>query len=149
MRRLERLRRLSGRDLRLTAEALWLVTQIRVGLWLFPFKLVQRRYGRSLRRRPGQSANVSDTTAARAIGAAVRRASRLVPATTCLPQALVARVMLERRAVPNDLRFGVAKASNGALEAHAWVEVDGAVIVGDLPDLSRYRRMPDLPADLA
>ena len=149
MRRLERLRRLSGRDLRLTAEALWLVTQIRVGLWLFPFKHVQRRYGRSLRRRLGQGTNVSDTAAARAIGAAVRRASRLVPAATCLPQAFAARVMLERRAVPNDLRFGVAKASNGVLEAHAWIEVDGAVIVGYLPDLSRYRRMPDLPADLA
>jgi hypothetical protein len=130
-------------------EALWLVAQIRVGLWLFPFKLVQRRYGRSRQRPPDSHTDMIDTGAARSIGAAVRRSSRLVPAATCLPQALAARVMLERRAVPNELRFGVARANTGALEAHAWVEVDGAVIVGNLPDLSRYQRMPDLPADLA
>ncbi len=131
------------------AEALWLVVQIRVGLWLFPFKRVHRRYGRSLGRRPGWGTAVPDSAAVRSIGAAVRRSSRLVPAATCLPQALAAHVMLERRAVPNDLRFGVARASTGALEAHAWVEVGGAVIVGDLPDLSRYQQMPDLPVDLA
>ena len=149
MRRLRRLRRLTGRDLRLTAEALWLVVQVRAGLWLFPFERVHRRYGRRGERRAGENAGVPDAATARSIGAAVRRSSRLVPAATCLPQALAARVMLERHAVPNELRFGVAKTSTGALEAHAWVEVDGSVIVGNLPDLSRYRRMPELPADLA
>ena len=104
---------------------------------------------RRAERRAGPSADVASSEAVRAIGAAVRRSSGLVPVATCLPQALAARVMLERHAVPNELRFGVAKTSTGALEAHAWVEVDGAVIVGSLPNLSRYRRMPDLPADLA
>ena len=66
-----------------------------------------------------------------------------------LPQALTARVMLERRGVPNELFIGVAKSDAGALEAHAWVTVDDVVVVGDLPDLARFRRMPELPSHVS
>jgi len=136
------------------AEALWMLTQIRVALRIHPFKRVQQRYAR--RTQPKTSAPTPrprNTQAraiaqARAIGIAVRRSSRLLPAATCLPQALTTRVMLERRGIPNELLFGVAKSDAGALEAHAWVEVDDEVVVGRLRDLARFQRMPELPTEL-
>ena len=146
MRRIERLLRLSGSEWRLLVEAFWLLARIRVALWIHPFKRVQQRYAR---RRAGAAVvrgRTGSDAEAKAVGIAVRRSSRLVPDATCLPQALTTRVMLERRGVQNELLIGVAKSDAGALEAHAWVTVGDAVIVGDLPDLARFHRMPDLPS---
>ena len=52
--------------------------------------------------------------------------------------------MLARRGVASDLCIGVAKNELGHIQAHAWVEVDGQVVVGGLPDLSRFQRLPSL-----
>jgi len=150
MRRIGRLRRVSGAEWRLMVEALWLLGQIRVALWIHPFKRVQRRYARRTPRTDAAAEPGSNQAeAARAIGIAVRRSSRLVPGATCLPLALATRVMLERRGVPNEFLIGVAKSDVGTLEAHAWVTVDDVVIVGELPDLERFHRMPDLPSHVS
>ena len=149
MRRIERLRRVSGTEWRLLVEALWLLAQIRVALWIQPFKRVQRRYARRRDGAPLVRGRSRSAAEAEAVGTAVRRSSRLVPAATCLPQALTTRVMLERRGVPNELLIGVAKSDAGTLEAHAWVTVDDVVVVGDLPDLARFRRMPELPSHVS
>jgi hypothetical protein len=135
----------SRSEWRLIVEAMWLLAQVRVALWIHPFKHVQRRYARRTHPTASAATTRSGSVEARAIGIAVRRASRLVPAATCLPQALTTRVMLERRGIPNELVIGVTKAGTGTLEAHAWIEVDDRVIVGHLNDLSRFHRMPELP----
>lgn len=54
---------------------------------------------------------------------------RLFPDRPCLVQALAARWLLARRGIASDLHIGVLK-SNGALEAHAWLERNGQVLVG-------------------
>jgi hypothetical protein len=148
MRRIERLWRTSGSEWCLLVEALWLLARIRAALWLLPFKRVQQRYARRTQRPAPTTDPDTRITEARAIGIAVRRSSRLVPAATCLPQALTTRVMLERRGIANELLIGVAKSDTGSLEAHAWVEVGDEIVVGRLRDLSRFQRMPELPADL-
>jgi len=48
---------------------------------------------------------------------------------------------------PADVRIGVVKNETGGLIAHAWVESDGRVVVGDSSDLSRYARLPPLPPE--
>lgn len=79
------------------------------------------------------------------IAAAVRTARRRLPAApACLVTAIVGRGMLAAHGHPSELRIGVARPVPGDLEAHAWVERDGRVLVGDLPDLGRYRPLsPD------
>jgi len=47
-------------------------------------------------------------------------------------------VLLGRRGYPASLRFAVAKDERGKLQAHAWVENERHVIIGDLKDLSRF-----------
>lgn len=61
---------------------------------------------------------------------AVERAARLVPRATCLAQALAAQAMLARRGISSEIRIGVARSSGQSLEAHAWLERDGRVLLG-------------------
>jgi hypothetical protein len=68
-----------------------------------------------------------------------------VPRVTCLSQALATHILLVRSGYPAQVRIGVAKTDRGRLEAHAWVEGDGQILVGDVAGLSRYVRLPPLP----
>ena len=62
---------------------------------------------------------------------AVKAASRRMPFTaTCLVQALALRMLLSRQGYDPHLRLGVAKDGDDRLEAHAWLEMDGQVLIG-------------------
>jgi hypothetical protein len=76
----------------------------------------------------------------------IAAARRVVPAATCLPQALAAEVLLAHNGHPAELRLGVLKTGTGSIQAHAWVESEGRVVVGQLAEgLSRYTPLPPLP----
>jgi hypothetical protein len=62
----------------------------------------------------------------------VRRASRLWPAR-CLPQAIAAACLLKRAGLAPEVRLGVAR-DGDRFDAHAWVQCDGIVVVGDNAD---------------
>ncbi len=66
------------------------------------------------------------------IGRYVSRAARWVPLGSCLTQGLAAQVVLARRGHPSTLRFGARKV-DGQFQAHAWVEVNGQIVVGGNP----------------
>jgi hypothetical protein len=71
--------------------------------------------------------------AARAIARFEDAAARhLFLRTNCLERSLVLCWLLERRGIGARLRIGARK-RDGRFEAHAWVEVDGAVL-NDLPE---------------
>jgi hypothetical protein len=48
----------------------------------------------------------------------------------CLTQALVLDSYLRRAGYPSRIALGVARGSQGELEAHAWVESDGVIVLG-------------------
>lgn len=74
------------------------------------------------------------------VARAVRAAGRGLPyAPACLGSAIAGHAMLCAHGHPSDLKIGVTKPGPDQLEAHAWVERDGRVLVGDLPDLASYR----------
>lgn len=56
--------------------------------------------------------------------------SRYIPHTTCLVQALAVQVFLTRNGYSPQLNIGVAKTDSGQLQAHAWVECDGWLVLG-------------------
>ena len=67
---------------------------------------------------------------------AVRAAARYVPAANCLPQAIVAKQLLEEQGYQPVLRIGVQPpglraAEDLSLKAHAWVEAGGRIVLGD------------------
>jgi hypothetical protein len=60
--------------------------------------------------------------------------------TTCLAEALVVEAMLRRHGHAPILKIGVKhpQSSERSLEAHAWVECDGVVVVGKVPEIGDY-----------
>jgi hypothetical protein len=61
---------------------------------------------------------------------AINAAGRLMFGQSgCLRRALAVCWHCRRRAIPAELRIGVARGEDG-IEAHAWVELDGRVVTG-------------------
>lgn len=61
----------------------------------------------------------------------------------CLAQALTAQLVMKRHGYAPRLQIGVTRDGSGQLLAHAWLEHQGQVILGDLPNLSSYRSFPE------
>ena len=71
------------------------------------------------------------TEEAEKIAWAIGVASRYVPGCRCLPQALAARSMLASRGYHSEVKIAVRKQTE-QLEAHAWLETNGRVWVGEV-----------------
>jgi hypothetical protein len=56
--------------------------------------------------------------------------TRTIWTSTCLIKVMALHKMLQRRGIDHQLHFGVAQTENNKLEAHAWLSVDGKVLVG-------------------
>ena len=70
-----------------------------------------------------------------ALGELVNIAARhSLGSRTCLTRSLLLGWLLQRRGVQSQLRIGV-RVTQGALDAHAWVECDG-IPVNDRPNVS-------------
>jgi Transglutaminase-like superfamily len=133
--------RLPAADRSLLVRSVLLVGAARLALWLLPFNVARR-----LLARPARRLSVLHATTER-IGWAISVAKRFVPRANCLPQALAAESLLTQGGHPVELRIGVMKTDQGRLEAHAWVESGGRVVVGDLPQgLDTYTPLPPLPS---
>lgn len=137
----ERLRALPSERRRTLVRASVLLFGVRTALRLFPFATVRRLVAR-LARSNGERAPAPDPET---VGWAVEAAGRrLLSHHPCLPQALTAQLMLARAGHPSRLRIGVARRHGERLEAHAWVECGGRIVVGHLPEHDAYTPLPDL-----
>lgn len=72
---------------------------------------------------------------------AVNTAANLLPIeVVCLPRALAAKFLM--RKVPSvTLEIGIEIGSTKEFEAHAWVERNGKIIIGDWSDSVFYQRL--------
>ena len=109
-------------------------------LWLPLFWLGLRvlglpRFQACLLKTPARSALPLALPVIRAVGEAVNIAARHSPLpATCLTRSLLLGWLLRRRGVQSQLRIGV-RLTQGALDAHAWVESEG-IPVNDRPDVN-------------
>lgn len=70
---------------------------------------------------------------------AARAAARRVPFVTCLSSALALQRLLARNGHDCELHIGVARGT-GAFIAHAWVEFEGRIVLGE-DDRQDYVRL--------
>ncbi len=98
-------------------------------LRVFPFSRVYQAFefaGRSIRNKKMGNNHDSDQ-----ICSAVNRVGlRLLGDESCLTQALCGRMLLQRSGYEPILKIGVTKTREGDFRAHAWVELDGAIVIG-------------------
>ena len=122
--------------------AFLLLGATKAALALLPFPTVLRlvdRVGRSGRRVRGPDHLNRWTWALTVAG------NRLLPGHPCLPQALVAHVVFRRAAQPVELRIGARRDPSTGIAAHAWVESEGRVVIGDVDDQGTYVPFPPIP----
>jgi hypothetical protein len=136
-----RFRRQSPARRALLLRAVGTLFGVRLALWLLPSRVVLRRIDGMV---PQKEADGGKHDSVKKVTLAVEAAGRRIPwASTCLTQALSAQALLAREGHRSTLKIGVARAEPGSLKAHAWLEHDGKVVIGDL-DLGQYTLMPDL-----
>lgn len=136
MRRLRKFTSLPRNDQKLLARTAILLWLVRLGLWLLPYEKLRS----FLFRNSGAAApEVVENVSVEQVVRGVKTMSRYVPAATCLTKALVTMVLLRRAGHEASLRIGVTRLQFGSLEAHAWVESNGKVVIGgNHADISRY-----------
>lgn len=130
---------------RLAWIALTKVVWVRVALWRWPYAQVRARLLTD-RTRDGsrtERAMPAATHDPLALAWAVRATARRVPQASCLTQALALEALMAEFGLRPELRIGVARHADGTFEAHAWVELEGRVLIGALPDLERFAVLPD------
>jgi hypothetical protein len=125
--------RLPPRRRLLVLRAAVAVTGFRLGLAVLPFGRVRTL---AARRGPARKPRASVQDLAWSVTAAGR-----VLRSTCLADALALQYLLVREGYPAGLRIGVAKTPAGDLEAHAWLESGGRVLIGG-PQSARFTALP-------
>jgi hypothetical protein len=88
---------------------------------------------------PGTTSAPGGPTVAQIVWAVTAVAAH-VPGTACLAQSLVGRRLLLSAGYPAQIRLGVR--NEGTLEAHAWLEMDGKVLLPTSDSELTYAELP-------
>lgn len=115
----------------LTAEVIFLLGLVRIGLVTLPFNFLRQILACYARRpmlfgHPTDDSSFPDrlTWTVETVGPPFWRNN------SCLAKALVAQTLLDRHGWPTSLHIGVLKDRDGRLRAHAWLETEGVVLIG-------------------
>ena len=121
----------------LLIESLILVASIGLALRIVPFRFFRKIIAARLNEKERKKS--VDWKKINPIVRSVRSASRFVPLANCLPQALAAMFLIKSAGQSANLKIGVAKDENQHFKAHAWLEINGRIIIGKLPLHSEYK----------
>lgn len=140
---MRKLFQLRARERRLVMQALVAVSVARALLLVLPLRTVCQLVRRLFGSEPLAPAGCSS---AQAIVWAVSAAARRSPTgSTCLANALVGQAMLRRHGHHSELRIGVRRNADRAFAAHAWLEIDGSILMGGPASvIGLYAALPDL-----
>lgn len=89
-----------------------------------------------------QSKTIDHSIAPERIARLIVVAGRLVPSSTCLSKAFAGKILFAENGYNTELHLGVCKNAAVGLEAHAWLSLDGKIVLGYLPNLNRYKEFP-------
>jgi hypothetical protein len=78
-----------------------------------------------------------DEMTIRKVTGLVRLLKQYAPRANCLTQALATKAVLRSYGQNANIRLGVVR-SDISIDAHAWVEIEGHIILGKQPNNSRY-----------
>ena len=137
--RFQRIRKLSAAERIILPRALLAVLEARARLLLQPFARVRDWAAVPARKSP----YIDDAAliAAR-VGRAVAAAGACVPGgRNCLVRAVAVQRMLSGLGLPSELRIGASKSPAGRLDAHAWVECMGEIVIGGAFESGRYAEL--------
>lgn len=138
MRRHRKLSLLSWQQRRVLLYTFVIINTVRLLLWLFPLGMTRQQLKLFMSKwicRP-QAKLVSVSFIVKAVEIAARYSPEK---PMCLARALTTQVLLNRYRYSCSLRIGIHKNGDQKLEAHAWIEHHGQVIVGNLSNLNQFK----------
>jgi hypothetical protein len=109
----------------LLIKAFILVSGIVLALQIFPFRISYRFTSKV------PAKQVDYRFSEKQIIRAIEMSSYYMPCSTCLSKAMAGHVLLAKYGYGSNFRIGVAR-DNGRLLAHAWLENQGRILVGDI-----------------
>ena len=116
------------------------VAAVRLALWVLPYRTVLAVFGHPTHYRVRSAAyarttlQVTDWVGRTALGD-----------RPCLTQALAARWLLGRAGYAAELKLGARRDGDRFL-AHAWLEIDGRVVLGGADSPALYATLTSVPA---
>lgn len=132
MQRLIKFFRLTAERRALLIAAAGLLVAIRIALALMPLRQLRDLLAWRPRQRSETRAGPAPTL--QEIIWATERAAAFVPGATCLVQALAALRLCQSAGFAAAVKIGTAKAGDGTLQGHAWLEYRGEIMLGAVED---------------
>lgn len=114
----------------LALESLFWVILIRVMIWVFPFSFVQKRVQIIANYLSPDELDKIPTVKMKRIRMMIVIISRYIPWATCLVQAMAGHILFSRYGYNTIIKIGVLN-EDGVFEAHAWLEKNGDVVLGE------------------
>ena len=133
MKRWQRWRQLSASERHLLIRAGVWVALARLVLSVLPFQQFKRLLNPTVLAAQTQ-------TPVDSLAWAVRAAARVVPAATCLTQAVALKWMLARAGYTATIHIGVNQGTASKFSAHAWIERNGQIMLGE-EEAGRYSQL--------
>ncbi len=134
MRQLRQLLQLNPVQFWLLIQVAVVLNLIRLGLVIVPFQTLYR-WMKQTRSSPHPTPSIPSCQITWAVNVVGRYSPGQVQ---CLARALTTQLLMQQGGYPCEIRIGVTTPENDKFEAHAWVESQGEIVMGDLPDLQRY-----------
>ncbi|MHC5674162.1 lasso peptide biosynthesis B2 protein [Nostoc sp.] len=135
MKQLSKFIELDYQEKQLLTNTFLLLILVRLGLWLLSFKTLQQLLSSISNAKPKYQVSIDK------IIWAVEVSSHYMPGVKCLARALTCQLFISRHGYTSNLCIGVAKGQEGELKAHAWLENQGQVVIGDVADLSNFSQL--------
>lgn len=116
----------------LLVEAVTWLGLFRAVILTIPFRRIAPHLGAHMSQTPFREEMKEQYRLAMAVALAINRASRYVPwEAKCLVQAMAGKKMLKRRGIETTLYLGLARKTDLALQAHAWLRCGDKIILGE------------------
>lgn len=126
-------------DKKLVVLSVTLLVFFKIAVRIFPLKTLLSLTGRVIRRPNGQENPPPRTD--RVLWAVPTVARHAPFLNNCLVIALTTRALLGMEGCSSTLRVGVAKQDKGGLTAHAWLELEGGIVI-DSEGNASYTPLP-------
>ena len=140
MKKLHKLLKFSGNEFRVLLYSCLILNIIRLALWLLPFSFLRQKLAQFSSM--WICVNQPQSVSVKFIVWTVNVAGRYTPrGAKCLARALTSQLLLTRYGYVHQFHIGVAKGPANTLEAHAWIEYKGRVVIGWLGNLSKFKSL--------
>lgn len=127
------LRTLNKRDYLLLFQAVWCLSVAVITVKLSSFSVLKQR----IQSEPACKPQTPAAPSPKRVLWAIEAISRRLPGLTCLIKSIAAQSLLARYGYSATVQIGAAM-TNGALEAHSWLEHEGRVVLGGSASQERY-----------